>query len=288
MKKKKILLFVLLILGVLAICWVIAGDKILGLFKPIPIDNNQEEGEPLLIYAQNSRNKLIGVTVYVDEISEDLIQQKFDLLTKNAALLPEGYYSPIGLSTTLIDYEIKDGALTLNLSDDFMRSNEGRITLECLVMNFVNDEDVSLLNLKVEDEPVYFYNDIPIHKRLKRSFGVNLTLETLHLDEANVTTIIQEENGIVTPVTYFHNNTDDVYVYILNKTLPLEVSSHDGVNYNYTVEDNILTINFLTVTELDEVVIRNIVNSMNVNFEFDQITITASSNVIYNESYLDA
>ena len=61
-----------------------------------------------------------------------------------------------------------------------------------------------------------------------------------------------------------------------------------GVNYNYTVEDNILTINFLTVTELDEVVIRNIVNSMNVNFEFDQITITASSNVIYNESYLDA
>lgn len=98
----------------------------------------------------------------------------------------------------------------------------------------------------------------------------------------------KKKTALLPPVTYFHNNTDDVYVYILNKTLPLEVSSHDGVNYNYTVEDNILTINFLTVTELDEVVIRNIVNSMNVNFEFDQITITASSNVIYNESYLDA
>lgn len=285
MKKKKIIALVILIIGVLAICWVIAGDKILSLFNKIPLDQNSEEGEPILIYAQNSKNKLVGVTAYVDELSEDLIQQKFDLLTKNAALLPEGYYSPIGLSTTLIDYEIKDGALTLNVSDDFMRSNEGRITLECLVMNFVNDEDITLVNLKVEGEPLDFYNDIPINGRLKKSFGVNLTLSTLYLDEANVTTIIQEENGVIIPVTYFHDHTDDVYVFILEKTIPLEVSNVNGINYNYLLEDNTLTINFLTVSELDEVVVRNLVNSIKANFDFNQITITASTNVIYNEAY---
>jgi hypothetical protein len=283
MKKIKISLIVLLILGVLAICWAIAGDKILSLFTPIPEDGNNLT-EKLLVYAKNEDNKLIGVNVPVEELEDDAIQQKFDLLTKNAAMLPAGYYSPVGLSTTLIEQTVTEGHLTLNVSDDFSRS-DGRITLECLVMNFTDDE-VKDVSLKVEGEALTEFGGKEF-TTLTKAIGVNLTFETAFLLEATATTIIEEEDGVITPTTYFHLSTD-VPSYILNKTLPQEVASLGSAAYNYTLEGKALTINLLNVTSLQEAEIKNIVNSMNANFQLDAIKITASSNIIYDVNYTEA
>ena len=152
MKKKIIIVSILIILVVVLL--LIPKDVYGKIFKKNK--NNEPKIEENLVYQTmyvKSMNKyLVGVKVGVKALEEDVVSQKWDILTKDVSLIPSGYSSPIALSTTLLSHEVKDGVLTLNVSEDFL-SSEGRLAIECLAWNFCNDE-VKEIVVKINDEKI--------------------------------------------------------------------------------------------------------------------------------------
>ena len=149
--KKKILLIIFLAI-LIAILFIIPKDtykKIFGKHDDEVI--NVEDYEKIFVYMNNEDDKLIGVNAYVYSLEEDLIRQKFDVLTMQTGIFNEDYDTTINTFTKLIDYNIEGNVLELNLSSEFLNS-ESRNTIEQLVWTYCDDE-ISELRVSVENEP---------------------------------------------------------------------------------------------------------------------------------------
>jgi hypothetical protein len=92
-----------------------------------------------MVYLKNTGGKLVGVNVEVDELEEDEILQKWNLLTSNSDMLPTGYTSVINKDAVLNSYEIKENLLVLDVSPEIKLSS-GRSAVESLAWTFINDE----------------------------------------------------------------------------------------------------------------------------------------------------
>ena len=149
MKKKIILVVAVLAILITLIC--IPKTTYQKWFGKTPNDNPVDTNkEYQTIFVVDEKNKLVGLKVPVEEIEEDQIAQKWNLLTSQMNKIPQGYSSPITPSTVLNDYKIEDNKLILNVSEDILRSS-GRLAIESLAWTFCNDE-IKEVVLKVEND----------------------------------------------------------------------------------------------------------------------------------------
>ena len=241
------------------------------------IDNvvNDDDSPTLLVYLQNEKGQLVGVNVKVDNLEEDQILQKWNLLTSNSELLPNGYTSALNKDVVLNSYEIKEHVLVLDVSSEISLS-KGRVTAETLAWTF-GEGEIEEIKLVVNNEPVTEINGYRINKITKK-MGTNLEYETSYLFESNATTVVYVEEDYLLPVTYFHLE-EDVCTYIIEKTfnqLSVEIS-----DYEYELSEEALVINFLDETTLSEKALEALTMSFDTNFELIKFTVNNASENLY-------
>lgn len=279
--KKKIILFITIgVLLVTLIC--IPKSTYQKLFSENPVEEPIEETREFLrVYVVDDNNKIVGINVYVDELEEDVVIQKWNILTSNMNLLPSGYSSPITPSTVLNNYTIEDDKMILNVSEEIKRSS-GRLTIESLAWNFCNDEIKEVI-LKVDDEVVTSINDCNFTK-ITKSIGVNYQYETSYLFEADNITIVYYQDDIIMPVTYFYKDNNQ-YDYMISKIF--SENNLETVGYTYEIKDDMINIVIEDEIVLNDNVKQTIIETTKLNLELDSITVANNSSTLIEQTFFE-
>lgn len=240
-------------------------------------DNNNQNIETKLIYVKNNEGLLVGLEVPIKEENDDEIIQKWNLLTIHSDNIPSGYASALNKNTSLESYNINGTVLELNVSSD-ITSSDGRKTAETLAWTFINDEinEVKLFVGGVEVKEINSY----LIQKIDKKMGINLEYETSYLFEANSTTIVYYEENFILPVTYFHLESD-VCSYIVEKTYDKFSQQEEVWNYEYTLSEESLEVNFLEDLEVEQNVLLTLSNSFNINLDIINLSINNASNNLY-------
>jgi len=272
--KKKIIIIVACVLGILAITAMLIPKKVYQ--KWFNKDEPTQSEYNILVYVKNNKNQIVGINVPVSNLEEDQIRQKWNIMTTNNNLIPSGYESVVSSDIELTDYLIEDNILKLQVSNNIVEEN--RQSLEALVWTFV-DNNIEELEIYTDEQLVTEVSDYKISK-LNKEMGINYTYETLYLYESTATTIVFQEDDYILPVTYFHLN-DDVCDYIVMKIL----DNVDGNEYDYTLTDSVLTIDFVDASILTTNQIASISESVALNFELSSLNINNNENVFYQRVF---
>lgn len=272
--KKKIIIIVACVLGILAITAMLIPKKVYQ--KWFNKEEPTQSEYNILVYVKNNKNQIVGINVPVSNLEEDQIRQKWNIMTTNNNLIPSGYESVVSSDIELTDYLIEDNILKLQVSNNIVEEN--RQSLEALVWTFV-DNNIEELEIYTDEQLVTEVSDYKISK-LNKEMGINYTYETLYLYESTATTIVFQEDDYILPVTYFHLN-DDVCDYIVMKIL----DNVDGNVYDYTLTDSVLTIDFVDASILTTNQIASISESVALNFELSSLNINNNENVFYQRVF---
>lgn len=244
------------------------------------IENELPDNRPSrLVYVLNESNELVGINVKVDELNEDEITQKWELLTTKIATYPKGYHSPIASSATLENYEITEDKLVLTVSDEFLNS-DGKNALASIAWTFCNKEILEV-ELKVDDQVINELKEYQFFK-IDKSINVNYLFETSYLYEADYVTVIHNENDVVKPVTYFFQDNQKVD-YIVSKILPSDIVNNKA--YTYTFENNDFVLNLAVDTVLSQDEIDEFRQTVMLNYDIDSLVIANNVMTIYEEVF---
>lgn len=269
-----ILAFVLLLVGVACAIPKTTYEK---WFNNDQQDESNVNVETKLVYVKNASGKLVGLEVPIKEENEDEIIQKWNLLTIHSDNIPNGYTTPLNAKTSLESYQINDSVLELNVSSD-ITSSEGRTAVESLAWTFINDEikEVKLFVNGVEVKEINTY----LIRKIDKSMGINLEYETNYLYEANATTLVYYEQEYILPVTYLHLE-EDVCSYIVEKTYDKYQKDEEVWNYEYTLTEESLEVNFTEELKVDQRVLLTLSHSFDLNLDIINLSINNSNSNLY-------
>ena len=270
MKKKIVIVIILLVIALIAI---IIPKSVFQQWFGNDTGQNDNLSYNILVYLEDENNRVVGVNVPVESLEEDKIRQKWDLMTVNSDLLPENFVSSLPKEAVLESYEVIENELILYTNDAIKEAN-GRKAMESIAWTFIDDE-IEIVSVYVKDQKVNAFGDYQF-KQIDKRNGINLNYETLYLYESNATTMIYYEDELVVPVTYFHLN-EDVCSYIVNKVLDETVDNQ----YNYTIEDSVLTLDFVDASLLSTNQITTIVESIDFNLDVNSLNINNNENIFY-------
>ena len=286
MKKKIIIISILVI--VVVVLLLIPRDVYKKIFKKDSEKPSNVSTELVYetLFVMDDKNCLVGTKVGVKELAEDRVLQKWDLLTKDVSSLPSGYTSPICASTTLYSHTTLDSCLVLNVSEDFVNSL-GRSAIECLAWNYCNDE-IKEVVVKVDDKQIDEVGGFYFRK-INKEMGTNFTFEARDLFESSYLTVVYHENYLIKPVTYFFDDTKNVYDYALTKMVKNEKELVELVNskgYTYELKDNELVINLNYGGSFSEDMKATILETIKLNFKLTCLSINGSDAVMLKESFI--
>lgn len=278
MKKKIILVITILVVLVTLICipkstyqkW-FGNDQI--------IEEQPSFNDFLTVYVVNEQNKLVGVKVFLEEVEEDTISQKWNILTSNINLIPNGYSSSICPTTTLNSYEIIDNKLVINVSEEIFKSS-GRLTIESLAWTFC-DKEINEIILKVDGQVINTINDCNFEK-ISKDLGTNFVYETAYLFESNYTTIVFYQDDFILPVTYFYKdiNESDFMVNKIFKNYDLEVG-----NFNYEISNECFSLILEDNLTINENLKNTLLETVDLNLDVESIIVSNKDNTLLEETF---
>ena len=280
MKKKIILVVAVLAILITLIC--IPKTTYQKWFGKTPNDNPLDTNkEYQTIFVVDEKNKLVGLKVPVEEIEEDQIAQKWNLLTSQMNKIPQGYSSPITPSTVLNDYKIEDNKLILNVSEDILRSS-GRLAIESLAWTFCNDE-IKEVVLRVDENVVNLISDYQFNK-ISKEIGTNFTYETSYLFEADYTTVVFYENDFILPVTYFYKDINE-YDFMISKIF--SENNIELTDYTYTIDNENLVIQINDNITMSDSLKQTLEETVKLNFSVDAMTVNGVDTVLYEKTFVE-
>ena len=280
MKKKIILVVAVLAILITLIC--IPKTTYQKWFGKTPNDNPVDTNkEYQTIFVVDEKNKLVGLKVPVEEIEEDQIAQKWNLLTSQINKIPQGYSSPITPSTVLNDYKIEDNKLILNVSEDILRSS-GRLAIESLAWTFCNDE-IKEVVLRVDENVVNLISDYQFNK-ISKEIGTNFTYETSYLFEADYTTVGFYENDFILPVTYFYKDINE-YDFMISKIF--SENNIELTDYTYTIDNENLVIQINDNITMSDSLKQTLEETVKLNFSVDAMTVNGVDTVLYEKTFVE-
>ena len=280
MKKKIILVVAVLAILITLIC--IPKTTYQKWFGKTPNDNPIDTNkEYQTIFVVDEKNKLVGLRVPVEEIEEDQIAQKWNLLTSQMNKIPLGYSSPITPSTVLNDYKIEDNKLILNVSEDILRSS-GRLAIESLAWTFCNDE-INEVVLRVDENVVNLISDYQFNK-ISKEIGTNFTYETSYLFEADYTTVVFYENDLILPVTYFYKDINE-YDFMISKIF--SENNIELTDYTYTVDNENLVIQINDNITMSDSLKQTLEETVKLNFSVDAMSVNGIDTVLYEKTFVE-
>lgn len=280
MKKKIILVVAVLAILITLIC--IPKTTYQKWFGKTPNDNPVDTNkEYQTIFVVDEKNKLVGLKVPVEEIEEDQIAQKWNLLTSQMNKIPQGYSSPITPSTVLNDYKIENNKLILNVSEDILRSS-GRLAIESLAWTFCNDE-IKEVVLRVDENVVNLISDYQFNK-ISKEIGTNFTYETSYLFEADYTTVVFYENDFILPVTYFYKDINE-YDFMISKIF--SENNIELTDYTYTIDNENLVIQINDNITMSDSLKQTLEETVKLNFSVDAMTVNGVDTVLYEKTFVE-
>lgn len=280
MKKKIILVVAVLAILITLIC--IPKTTYQKWFGKTPNDNPVDTNkEYQTIFVVDEKNKLVGLKVPVEEIEEDQIAQKWNLLTSQMNKIPQGYSSPITPSTVLNDYKIEDNKLILNVSEDILRSS-GRLAIESLAWTFCNDE-IKEVVLRVDENVVNLISDYQFNK-ISKEIGTNFTYETSYLFEADYTTVVFYENDFILPVTYFYKDINE-YDFMISKIF--SENNIELTDYTYTIDNENLVIQINDNITMSDSLKQTLEETVKLNFSVDAMTVNGVDTVLHEKTFVE-
>ena len=280
MKKKIILVVAVLAILITLIC--IPKTTYQKWFGKTPNDNPVDTNkEYQTIFVVDEKNKLVGLKVPVEEIEEDQIAQKWNLLTSQMNKIPQGYSSPITPSTVLNDYKIEDNKLILNVSEDILRSS-GRLAIESLAWTFCNDE-IKEVVLRVDENVVNLISDYQFNK-ISKEIGTHFTYETSYLFEADYTTVVFYENDFILPVTYFYKDINE-YDFMISKIF--SENNIELTDYTYTIDNENLVIQINDNITMSDSLKQTLEETVKLNFSVDAMTVNGVDTVLYEKTFVE-
>ena len=284
MKKKIILVVAVLAILITLIC--IPKTTYQKWFGKTPNDNPIDTNkEYQTIFVVDEKNKLAeayaNLIAMFDEIEEDQIAQKWNLLTSQMNKIPQGYSSPITPSTVLNDYKIEDNKLILNVSEDILRSS-GRLAIESLAWTFCNDE-IKEVVLRVDENVVNLISDYQFNK-ISKEIGTNFTYETSYLFEADYTTVVFYENDLILPVTYFYKDINE-YDFMISKIF--SENNIELTDYTYTVDNENLVIQINDNITMSDSLKQTLEETVKLNFSVDAMTVNGIDSVLYEKTFVE-
>lgn len=272
MKKK--IIFIILLGLLIAVLFLIPKETYQKIFGQDKIRNEDLLKETILVYMCNQNEQIVGVNAYVEAVEEDIISQKFDIITKKTGEFKENYDTTINTKTSLLNYEINDHLLTLYVSNDILES-EGRTTLEQLIWTFCDDE-INEIVISVDDATINCLNNFQFD-RLTKDLGINLCMETNYLFEASYTTIIEYQKDMIVPVTYFYLDMNECD-FIVSKLFDSEIVMASGYDYELTLSSIIIDIS--SNAPLSDNLKQSIKETIKYNLGISNITIQGIDSVL--------
>lgn len=286
MKKKIIIISILVVLIITLL--LIPKD----IYKKIFNKDDEKTDEPAVnlvyqtLFVRNSQDKLVGIKVGTEKIEEDIVGQKWDLLTTSSNLIPSGYSSPINTSTTLYSHVTENNQLILNVSEEVMDSY-GRITIECLAWNFC-DDTIKEVVVKVNDQEIDHINDYYFNT-ISKNLGTNFVFEAKDLFSSNYLTVVYYSDDQIMPVTFFYDDTENIYDYAICKMFKNDEKLTEIVTskaYTYRINDTELVINMNYEGSLSETIINTVLETTKLNFSLSNLTINGTQTVMLEQSFI--
>lgn len=183
------------------------------------LDNYDE----IFIFLENDK-KIYGIKE--PSLSEDLVIDVFCYLTINNAMLEVGYYNHMIYSTVLKSYQIDDGRLILNVSDDFNRCKNKYLLYRQLYFSYLFLGCDSLVIKTSNDE--YIIDDLVVNYHSGK--GENLYTIFYFLD-----------NSLIYPLSYY---TDlDYQEFLVSKLSDISFDISYKTNELEIINDEIVIVN---------------------------------------------
>lgn len=211
-----------------------------------------------VVYALHESDNLVKTYVEKGE-EQDSIHAIFDVLTTKSNQLPAGTTSLISPMTTLNDYKLDNGVLTLDLSADFLdyTTEEEQDLLSSLVWTYTELADVDKVKFEIDGESVNNLNGaLSVGRGLDRSMGINLELDTTNYDETQLVTLYfvtdDSQEGLLVPVTRLISASTDPITYAVSALIqgPVNENYISVFDQNTTllsepvVSDGLISLNF--------------------------------------------
>ena len=204
-----------------------------------------------VVYALHESDNLVKTYVEKGE-EQDPIHAIFDVLTTKSNQLPAGTTSLISPMTTLNDYKLDNGVLTLDLSADFLdyTTEEEQDLLSSLVWTYTELGDVDKVKFEIDGESVNNLNGaLSVGRGLDRSMGINLELDTTNYDETQLVTLYfvtdDSQEGLLVPVTRLISASTDPITYAVSALIQGPVNE----NYISVFDQNTTLLSELVVSE---------------------------------------
>lgn len=211
-----------------------------------------------VVYALHESDNLVKTYVEKGE-EQDPIHAIFDVLTTKSNQLPAGTTSLISPMTTLNNYKLDNGVLTLDLSADFLdyTTEEEQDLLSSLVWTYTELADVDKVKFEIDGESVNNLNGaLSVGRGLDRSMGINLELDTTNYDETQLVTLYfvtdDSQEGLLVPVTRLISASTDPITYAVSALIqgPVNENYISVFDQNTTllsepvVSDGLISLNF--------------------------------------------
>ncbi len=198
------------------------------------------------IYLLNDDNLLVKTNIFLDKNKK--IENIIKYLTISNNKTPSGLKAYLPKNIKLINYFIGNNTLTVNLSKEFMNTNNLDLQVTGLVYSLLELNDIDNIKIQVEGKQLDNYN-----KLLNRNLGINN--KYLFNNRYNISKVIVYyidkigNKEYYVPVTKYVNDTRNKVEIIVDE---LKLSDNNLISYlndnvkllNYREEANVLFLNF--------------------------------------------
>ena len=202
------------------------------------------------IYTIDKHNYVARTNVAKRNNNDD-IKYIIDLLTIDSLTsitLPDGFISIIPKNTKLISYDLKEGLLKLNFSEEFLNISQdnSRKMIESIVYSLCELDNVDKIMIFIENEKLNTLpnSNITIPLTLDKSFGVNVVFNLIDIKNTTKATIYyigkNQDSYYYIPITKITNNDTEAVEVIVNelKTTPIyETNLISYLNASYELKD---------------------------------------------------
>ena len=250
------------------------------------------------IYLIDKNNYTIRTTINQNNSNEnEVIKNIIETLTKNtikSSYIPNNFKPIIPENTKLISFNLNDGNLKLNFSEELLnikKENENHL-LESLVFSLTELNNVTNISLYVENKPLTkFLSGTTIPKYLNRSIGINKKYNITSIKDTSKTTIYyickNNELHYYVPVTKVSNNNEEKVEVIIKELKSTPIHETNLISYlaantnltNYELLENSISLSFdnylledLKSTEILEEVKYSIALSLRDTYNIKQVS----------------
>ena len=253
MIKKKIIrklfnttLSLLIILSVLTIQKTNINNKVLRTNLEIEDITNIKTDN---IYLLNKDNLLVKTSIYIDNCNlNKKIVKIINYLKESNNKIPISLKGYINDKTEVLDIKIDNDILSINLSKDFLNTNNEKLIISGLVYSLLELDNINGIKLYVENTKIKGYENI-----LNKNIGINNIYDFTNRKDINKVVIyyIDEEidNSYYVPINKYLNDNREKIEVIIDE---LKSTNNNLISYlnnnvellNYKEDGNILLLNF--------------------------------------------